>query len=145
MMKSLVLLMSVVLIGISSAAPYDGYRKEAMLKNAISKLAEKIEEAKQQRYEQMEEAMDEEYPDYRLEEAKEQEDNKEMDQADKAIAFMNSVIGKPGKLDEELKLKDKEDARPVCWCFEAPCPWAECQDLPPSLSGICVPVSCYVG
>ena len=142
MMKSLVLLMSVVLIGISSAAPYDGYRKEAMLKNAISKLAEKIEEAKQQRYEQMEEAMDEEYPDYRLEEAKEQEDNKEMDQADKAIAFMNVI----GKLPEEPKNKDKEDAgHPVCWCNEAPCPFGECQNLPPSLLGVCVPVRCFVG
>ncbi len=166
MMKSLVLLMSVVLIGISSAAPYDGYRKETMLKNAISKLAEKIGEAKQQRYEQMEEkleeatyqtekfialieklskeaakvdkydqmeeAMDEQHPNYLLEEAEEEEDNIETDQADNAIALMNTS----GKIGE-----DKYEV-PDCWCFEAHCPGLTCQNLPSLLAGICVPVPC---
>ncbi|XP_064398801.1 uncharacterized protein LOC135345298 [Halichondria panicea] len=98
-MKTLMLLMSMVLIGLASAAPHYG---EAVLKNVISKLAEKIEEAKKQQItEQMEEAMDEQYPDYAVEEAEEQDDN------DKAIALMKFI----GQLREDKKLAkvDEDD------------------------------------
>ncbi len=86
-MKTFVLLMSMVLIGLSSAAPFGRPEtREAMLQKAISKLIEKA----LQQDEQMEQA-EVQYPWIEYPFWEEAEEQKETEQAEKKIALMKLI------------------------------------------------------